>query len=857
MLSMARTREYQHQNLDFDPATLPIAELYKKLESSEEGLTAREALRRFAMYGPNDVYENREKSIFEDILGRFKNPFVLLLLTMAALSYFFGNKLGVIVILFMIVTNIALSFFQERKAESAAKKLQEIVETNCMVVRENTSLVKPLKFVVPGDIVALRAGDIIPGDIRIISTNDLFVNQSSLTGESLPVEKFPECTDKTCLEPSKVRNMAFMGSSVVSGIGRGVVVRTGAFTSFGEISKKLAESRNKTLFEKQTTDFTVVMIRIIALVVTIILMIFAVQHRDLTESFLFAVAIAVQITPETLPMVATLNLSRGALDMSKKKVIVKRLSAIQNFGAMDVLCSDKTGTLTQNEVILEQYINVRGEDDKSVFDYAYINAFFQKGIKTLLNSSIVKHEREDLHEYEMLDEVPFDFERKINSVVVKNNERLIISLGAPEEILKRCAKYEDVGQKKTLQSSEHEKILEHYYRLSREGFRVLAVAYKEVEERSKEKKYSVDDECELTLRGYLAFLDPAKPSAKKAVDTLRSIGIDFKIITGDSELVTEKICNDLGIPVGKMVLGTEFEHLSEEGLSHLCEEATIFARMTPEQKERIIRVLRARGHIVGYLGDGINDALSLRAADIGISVNNAVDVAKESAGIVLLEKDLQALADGILEGRKVFTNFMNYIYTVSMVNVSYMISFIGTSLFLPFMAMSPIQILLNNYLFEVTQTAYPGDNVDKENLRVPHHWHIRSLVKFMIVFGGIAALFNFLMFRILWSFFGGAVDVALFQTGWFIETLFAEVLLILAIRTKKVPFRKSRPSKLLFSVIVSALIVALILPFSPIASALELTKMPVFFYPVMLAVVFSFLATVWYLKKWFFEYVEE
>ena len=854
---MTKLREYKKQNLDFDPAVLPIQELFSKMESRPEGLTTREALRRFAIYGPNDVYENREKPVFWDIVERFKNPFVLLLLAMAVLSFFFGNQIGVIVIVFMIVTNIALSFFQERKAESAAKKLQEIVETNCTVIRENFTLKKSLKYIVPGDIVSLRAGDIIPGDIRIIASNDLFVNQSSLTGESLPVEKFSECDGKVCSEPSKVRNMAFMGSSVVSGIGKGMVVRTGAYTSFGEISKKLAEMRNKTLFEKQTADFTIVMIRIIALVVTVILGIFALKHRGFAESLLFAVAIAVQITPETLPMVATLNLSRGALDMSKKKVIVKRLSAIQNFGAMDVLCSDKTGTLTQNEVVLEKHINVRGEDDENVFTYAYVNAFFQKGIKTLLNSSIVKHERKDLHDFTIINEVPFDFERKINSVIAKKKDVRIIALGAPEEIIKRCTKYEDDGKEKTLQSSEHEKILEPYYSFSKQGFRVLAVAYKEIDERTKAKGYSTADESDLILRGYLAFLDPAKPSAKKAVDTLRSVGIDFKIITGDSELVTEKICADLGIPVGKVVLGTEFEHLSEEGLSHLCEEATIFARMTPEQKERIIRILRARGHVVGYLGDGINDALSLRAADIGISVNNAVDVAKESASIVLLEKDLQALADGILEGRKVFTNFMNYIHTVSMVNVSYMISFIGGALFLPFLPMSPLQVLLNNYLFEVTQTAYPSDNVDKENLRVPHRWKIRSLVKFMILFGAIFAIFNFITFWILWFVFGGNVNVAIFQTGWFIETLFAEILLIFVIRTKKIPFKKSEPSKFLVGMVGCVLALVLVLPFTPLAPILRLSHMPALFYLLMCILVCTFLTMVWFVKNWFLKRVEE
>ena len=854
---MTKLHEYRSQNLDFDPAILPLDELYKKMETLPSGLTAREALRRFAIYGPNDVFENREKSFFEDIFERFKNPFVLLLVAMAGFSFFFGNRIGVIVIVFMIVTNIALSFFQERKAENAAKKLQEIVETNCAVIRENFTLFKALKYVVPGDIVALRAGDIIPGDIRIISSNDLFVNQSSLTGESLPVEKFPECTDKTCTESIKVSNMAFMGSSVVSGLGLGIVVRTGAYTSFGEISKKLAEERNQTLFETQTKDFTLVMIRIIALVVTVILGIYALKHRGLSESLLFAVAIAVQITPETLPMVATLNLSRGALDMSKKRVIVKRLNAIQNFGAMDILCSDKTGTLTLNEVVLEKYLTVQGKESEDVFVYAYINAFFQKGVKTLLNNAIVKHEQRDLHEYLIIDEVPFDFERKINSVVIKNKERLIISLGAPEEILKRCADYEDGETKKKIESSEHEKILEPYLALSREGFRVLAVAYKEVERREKGVRYTVADESNLTLRGYLAFLDPAKPSAKKAVDTLRSIGIEFKIITGDSELVTEKICNDLGIPVGKMILGSDFEHLSEDGLSRLCESATIFARVSPEQKERIIRLLRARGHVVGYLGDGINDALSLRAADIGISVNNAVDVAKESASIVLLEKDLQALADGILEGRKVFTNFMNYMYSVSVVNVSYMISFIGASIFLPFLPMSPLQILFNNYLYELTQTAYPSDNVDKENLRKPHRWKIRSLVEFMLLFGMIFAIFNFIMFGLLWFVFGGNVDVSIFQTGWFMETMFAEMLLIFAIRTKKSLFKKSRPSNLLIAVIGAALCLALVLPFTPIAGPLQFSRMPGLFYPAMLITVFIFLAIVWRLKNGFFGYIKE
>ncbi len=834
-------------------ASIPLFKAFETLSSRSTGISDAAASQRLKKYGLNEIEVGRDVLFIFDLAKRFVNPLVILLIIIASFSYFFGDRVSTTVIGAMVAMSVGLSFIQERRARNAARKLGEMVQTTCKVVREGAIKEIPLKHVVPGDVINLSAGDMIAGDIRIVTAKDLFVNQASLTGESFPVEKFVETAPANTAVTPQLRNMAFMGSSVMSGIGTGLVIRTGRNTAFGSLTQKLAEAKGETSFDRQMKEFTWLMIRVILVVVIAITGIRALQHRNMIESLLFALAVAVQITPETLPMIVTLNLSRGALAMSRKKVIVKRLNSIQNLGAMDVLCSDKTGTLTMNEIILERHVNVLGHEDEKVFMYGYINSFYQTGIRNLLNAAVLKHQREDLHGYEKLDEVPFDFERKINSVAVKkDNVVTFIAIGSPEEIVARCTSYDERGVKKPLLPDHHEHILAEYLKLSADGFRVLAVAHKRIEEK---KSYETKDESELTLIGYMGFLDPAKPSAKEAVAALSREGIAFKIVTGDSELVTKKICNDLGIETGSIVVGTDINGLSDEALGKLAEKTVIFARMTPEQKERIVKSLSLHGRTVGYLGDGINDGLSLRAADVGISVNNAVDVAKESAGIVLLEKDLQALTDGVLEGRKVYGNFMKYIRMTGMVNVGYMITTTLASIVLPFLPMAPVQMLLNNYLYEVGQVGIPGDNVDREYLRSPRKWHMRSVFLFMAVLGPIVSLFDFLMFSILWNFFGGGANPELFQTGWFIETMLAQMLLIFAIRTRKVPFIGSMPSTALMIFMFSIIGIVFALPFTPFAGALHLVVMPVAFYPAVLGLVAVYLIAVWVVKNWVIAHV--
>ncbi len=837
--------------MEYNFAAVSVAELFNILGTRPEGLHERAVERRLRKYGKNELAVGREAHVLIDLLTRLASPLIILLIVIALFAYFFGDRVSALVVSAMIVMSVGLSFFQERRAKRAARQLGEIVQTMCMVMRDGVRKEVPLRDIVPGDVVVLSAGDVLPGDVRIIESKNLFVNQSVLTGESFPAEKHTAPVPHSEALTPHTPDMAFMGTSVMSGEGLGVVVATGRYTEFGLIAQKLAEEKAVTAFDRQINEFVRAMIVMIIAVAVAIIGIRLLKHEDLVESLFFALALAVQITPETLPVIITLNLSRGALAMAKKKVVVKRLNAIQNLGAMDVLCTDKTGTLTMNEVILERHVDVSGKDDESVFIYGYINSYYQTGIRNLLNGAILKHKREDLHAYTKVDEVPFDFERKINSVAVKrDNDLVFIAVGAPEEIMKRCVNYYEHGGAHPFDGAAAARMVRVHSALSGEGFRVLAVAYRHIEEK---KAYGVADESSLTLKGFMAFLDPPKPTAREAVRAIENAGVTFKVITGDNELVTKKICIDLGIPADVMLEGSQLETMNDAELARHVEHTSIFARVTPKQKERIVRALIARGHTVGYLGDGINDALSLRAADVGISVNNAVDVAKESAGIVLLEKDLDVLMDGVREGRKVYGNFVKYIRMTSMVNVGYMLTTLFSSVFLPFLPMAPVQMLLNNYLYEIGQTGIPGDNVDKEYIARPKTWHIRSILLFMVTLGPLASFFDLIMFCALWWVLGAGMNEQLFQTGWFLEATLAQMLLIFVIRTRKLPFVESRPSKLLFGLSFVILIFVFALPFTPLAASFRLVPMSLLYYPLAVGVVGAYLATVWYAKNWFIQ----
>ncbi|TRZ95654.1 magnesium-translocating P-type ATPase, partial [bacterium] len=668
--------------------------IFEKLKTSEKGLTDQEAKNRLLEYGLNEPAKKKKRTILRGILSKFLNPLVIVLLIIGAFSLFFGEKISAIIVSFMAVMSVALAFVQEHRASKAAEKLSEMVRTTATVLRNARSKEISIREIVPGDIIDLFAGDMIPADLRITSCKDLFINQASLTGESFPAEKIATPINPKNNSISELTNIAFMGSSVVSGTALGVVIKTGVTTQFGELSRKLATMRIETSFDKGVNKFTMLMVKSMICMVMVIFAIIAFRHGNFIEALLFSLGVAVGLAPEMLPMIVTLNLSKGAISMSKKEVIVKRLNSIQNFGAMDVLCTDKTGTLTMDKIVLEKHCDVIRKEDDDVLRYAYINSFYQTGLKNILDRAILKYQKLVVKEYRKIDEIPFDFSRKIMSVVVDlEDKHQIISKGAPEEIFKRCVQYELDGEISDIDPLIISDLKEEFDTLSADGFRVLAIAYKNID--SKKIAYSKDDEKELILKGYVAFLDPPKPSTKRAIQALQKLGIDFKVLTGDNELVTRKICSEVGLNVQGLVTGDRVEKANDSQLSELVKTTNIFARLSPLQKERVIRALHNNGHIVGYLGDGINDAPALKTSDVGISVNNAVDIAKESADIILLKKNLMVLEDGVIEGRKTFGNIVKYVKMGSSSNFGNMFSMTGGSLFLPFLPMLPIQILLN------------------------------------------------------------------------------------------------------------------------------------------------------------------
>ncbi|MDD5165880.1 MAG: magnesium-translocating P-type ATPase, partial [Candidatus Omnitrophica bacterium] len=635
--------------LNFDYTGYTAQELLEKLKTSEKGLSEFEVKDRQQEYGFNELAKKKKRTILGQILLKFVNPLVIVLLIIAVFSLFFGEKISALLVTLMAVMSVLFSFVQEYRAGKEAEKLSEMVRATATVIRGNKPREVKIREIVPGDIVDLYAGDIIPADLRIISSKDLFINQAALTGESFPVEKFSQPIQTKSNSVTNLNNVAFMGSSVVSGTALGVVIKTGVNTQFGEISRRLASMRIETGFDKGIHKFIWLMIRAMFFMVLFIFAINAFRRGNLIESLLFSLGVAVGLTPEMLPMIVAINLSKGAIAMSKKQVIVKRLNSIQNFGAMDVLCTDKTGTLTLDKIILERHCDVVRKDEEDVLRYAYINSFYQTGLKNLLDRAILKHEKLLVTQFKKIDEIPFDFSRKIMSVVVQSNgKHSIISKGAPEEIFKRCTKYELEGEILEMEDLILADLKEEYDDLSSEGFRVLAIAYKDFD--GTRQMYSREDENELILKGYIAFLDPPKPTAKITIAALNKLGIDFKVLTGDNELVTKKICGDVGLDVKGLVTGDLVEKLSDKELRELVKITTVFARLSPAQKERIIHALHENKHIVGYLGDGINDALALKASDVGISVHNAVDIARESADIILLKKNLMVLKDGIIEG---------------------------------------------------------------------------------------------------------------------------------------------------------------------------------------------------------------
>lgn len=798
------------------------------------GLTAQEAEARLRQYGPNDPAATKKRSGVGELLLLFLNPLVIILLIAAALAGFLGQLVDASIIIVMVVVGVAVNFFQTYRSQLAIEKLRSQVAPTATVLRDGHWEDIPRRKVVPGDIVRLCAGDLVPADSRLLTSRDLYVHQAALTGESLPAEKEVSGDESSALPDA--RNRVFLGTSVVSGTATAIVLTTGRRTVFGDIAERLAQRPVETPFDQGLRRFGFLIMRVVVFLVLFLIVVSVALQHDPLQSLLFAVALAVGLTPEFLPMITSVTLAKGAVVMARNHVIVKHLSAIQNFGSIDVLCSDKTGTLTGGRMVLAHALSVFGAPDERPLKLAYLNSKFETGIRSPLDTAILQQPSGSLAGYEKCDEIPFDFERRRLSIVVKRGEqRLLITKGSPEGIFGLLAGYENEGVTHAIDGKALERCRQTYQSLSAKGFRVLAVACKNV---SAQSGYSRSDECDLILAGFLVFGDPLLPDARSAIAALRRDGVEVKIITGDSDLVAAHICGEVGIDPSMIVLGEDIERMSDSALAHVADQAKVFARVSPAQKNRILLALKHRGHVVGFMGDGINDAPSLRAADVGISVSSAVDIARDAADIILLEPGFAVLHQGILEGRKAFGNVMKYLLMGTSSNFGNMLSMAGASLFLPFLPMLPTQILLNNFLYDMAQITIPTDNVDKAYVRKPQHWDINLIRNFMVFIGPISSLYDFFTFYMLLHFL--RAGPAEFRTGWFVESLATQTLVLFVIRTSRTPLR-SRPSHALTATTLLIVAIGTALPFTPMADALGFTPLPALYFA------FLAIATVTYL----------
>jgi Mg2+-importing ATPase len=834
------------------------------LRSSAQGLTEAEAAERLKVYGPNRINGEEQTPILLELWRRLRNPLNGLLLVLAAVSWVVSDARSAVVIAVMVLLSVGLSFVQEHRSSAAAAKLARMVRVRASVRRPGAPDVdaegfasRPLDGLVPGDVIRLAAGDLVPADVRLVSAKTLYVNQSALTGESMPVEKAAEAIDITDEAALELGNLCFMGSSVASGFATGLVLRTGRATCFGDLAARIAAAEGVTSFDKGVNRFVWLMVRFILVMGPTVFLINGLTKHNWLEALLFAVAVAVGLTPEMLPMIVTVNLARGAIAMSKKRVIVKRLNAIQNFGAMDILCTDKTGTLTQDRVIMKLHVDVDGHDDDRVLTYAWLNSRYQSGLRNLMDEAILQHVELEDHpvaggEWRKLDEVPFDFSRRRLSVVVQKAGAapLMICKGAVEEVFAVCTRYQRGDEVGPLDASHLPKIQAVTQKLNRHGFRVVAVACRDLP--AGRARFGVADEAELTLLGFVAFLDPPKETAAAAIQALTASGVAIKILTGDNELVTRKICHDVGLKAPKILLGHEVDGLDDAALGAAAETAQVFAKVSPAQKARVISALQARGHVVGFMGDGINDGPALKTADVGVSVDTAVDVAKAAAAIILLEKSLGVLNDGVLEGRRVFGNIIKYVRMGASSNFGNMFSVLGASAMLPFLPMAPLQVLTNNLLYDVSQTGIPTDNVDADYLAAPRKWEIGGLTRFMLFVGPVSSLFDYATYFTMLYVFGAWNNAPLFQTGWFVESLLTQTLIIHIIRTTKVPFLQSRASAPLILTTLAVCAVAVTLPFSPLAPVLGFTPLPPGYWPIVAAFLLGYAVLAHLVKSWVF-----
>jgi P-type Mg2+ transporter len=828
---------------------LPVAALMEHFNSSFEGLSRAEAAARLIQFGPNLIHAERKRALLLQFLAKFRNPLVIILLTASALSAFTGDAVSFFIIGAIVLASVTLDFVQEYRAGQAAERLRQSVAVRGQVLREGKQLEIPVAEMVPGDVALLAAGNLVPCDGRVLEAKDFFVNQALLTGEPFPVEKAAgELREESDILAA--RNTVLLGTSVISGTAKVLMCRTGQNTELGEIADTLAAKAPATAFEQGTQHFGFLIMRMTILLVLFVLLINAFFHRPWLESFLFAVALAVGLTPELLPMVVSVTLSRGALRMAANKVIVKRLAAIHNLGSMDVFCTDKTGTLTEARIHLERHLDPLGRESQRVLELAYFNSFFETGLKSPLDDAILEHQEIDVTGWRKIDEVPFDFERRRVSVLLeKGTTRLLVVKGAPEDILRLSVSYEADGEVdlRPLDEAALGSVNAQFEALSKEGFRVLGIASRKV---GMDHPHAVvSDETELIFAGFAAFLDPPKESAKMALAGLAADRVAVKIVSGDNELVTQHIFAQLGLPVTGVLTGPEIKQMDDQALAARVEQVNLFCRVTPVQKNRVILALKRRGHVVGYLGDGINDAPSLHSADVSISVDSAVDVAKAAADMILLEHDLGVLHAGVIEGRRTFGNIMKYIMMGTSSNFGNMFSMAGASLFLPFLPMLPVQILLNNLLYDVSELPIPLDRVDDDYLSRPRHWDMNFIRNFMLVIGPVSSVFDFLTFYIMLAVFHAGE--ALFHTGWFIESMATQVLVIFIIRTRRNPF-KSRPNPWLTACSLTVVAMAALLPFTPAGVYLGFVAPPASFFLILAAMVLAYLLAVEGMKQWFF-----
>ena len=835
--------------------------LLKEFYTNPEGLSDLESRYLTEKYGPNEIVREKREHWIYRLFEIFKNPLIILLVLLVLVSLITGDMRTTIVVSVMIAVSVGIRFFQENQAYNAAESLRLKVKTTCTVFRRGIKKEIELKDVVPGDIVYLSAGDVIPADIRIITSKDLFIDQSLLTGESLPAEKHSDMPDQSIKNVLEFTNLCFMGTNVESGTATAVVIATGSDTYFGSLAKSVIGKKTLTSFDIGINQFTWLMIRFMAFMVPTVFIVNGLSKGNWYESFLFAASVAVGLTPEMLPALVTVNLTKGAIAMSKKKVIVKRLSSIQNFGAMNILCTDKTGTLTQNNVVLIKHISINGEESKKVLDFAYLNSLYQTGFKNLMDSAVKSYgESEKItsieQDYEKIDELPFDFVRKRLSVVVKHKKsgrKLLICKGAVDKVVDICSRYELNNQFHMLGEEDIEKITITDVDFSEDGFRVIGIAYKEIE--NERADYTMTDEADLIFAGFMTFFDPPKESAAPAIANLKKHGIDIKVLTGDNELVTKKVCREVNLDYSRTLVGNQIEQMSDRELVEEANKTTIFARLSPEHKRRIVKALRHRGHVVGYLGDGINDAPALRASDVGISVDSAVDIAKESADIILLELSLTVLSDGVIEGRKVFGNIIKYIKMGASSNFGNMFSVLGASIFLPFLPMTPIQLITNNLLYDLSQTAIPTDTVDAEYIEKPRKWQIKDIARFMIFIGPMSSIFDYTTFFMMLYVFNAWSQPALFQTGWFVESLLTQTLIVHVIRSRKIPFIQTWASRPLLLMTATIMLAGMLLTVSPVASMLGFVQLPLLYWPLLIVTLVLYLTVtqlmkMWYIKKY-------